>query len=107
MLETEKGNERIREERESGQDKERSRERDKVGRKHRGEGHDRGKYATKDDTVKLDREDGLDRDVTTWGKGSHHEKDDIRSTKYQQSVEGGESRESHASALELEERISK
>lgn len=107
VLETEKGKERIREERESGQDKERSRERDKVGRKHRGEGHDRGKYATKDDTVKLDREDGLDGDITTWGKGSHHEKDDIRSTKYQQSVEGEESRGSHASALELEERISK
>ncbi|KAI8022739.1 SART-1 family protein DOT2 [Camellia lanceoleosa] len=107
VLETEKGKERIREERESGQDKERSRERDKVGRKYRGEGHDRGKYATKDDTVKLDHEDGLDGDITTWGKGSHHEKDDIRSTKYQQSVEGGESRGSHASALELEERISK
>ncbi|XP_057497500.1 SART-1 family protein DOT2-like isoform X1 [Actinidia eriantha] len=103
----EKGKERIREkERETDQDKDRSRERDKVSRRHRDEGHYRSKDAGKDDTLKLDIEEGHDGDMTNQRKASRRDEDNFRSIKYRHGTEE-EAGGSQPSPSELEQRISK
>lgn len=105
-FEREKGRDRIREERGTDQKKERSSERDKLSRKQRDEGHHKSKDIGKDETSKLDGEDGQYRGITKQGLGSHHDNDSNETLKHEQDEEG-DPNGSRRPTVELEERISK